>query len=190
MPSLDKTFDELVGRLAAPGSLAATGADPFFYFAFDPRETLEVRSRLPAWEGRLRNAGFDVERVSFADLIWDLVDASGRWEAWLEAEPDAELEQVNAAIADVLGSGDRLVERVGEIVGRSEPRSVALFTETELLHPYFRVGTLENRLHDDRIRRPTVVFYPGRRDGQSSLRFLDLYSGISHYRATVLGGMA
>lgn len=188
MPSLDETFAELVERLTGPGSLTATGSDPFFYLVFDPAETLEVRRRLPAWEGRLRNAGFDAERVSFADLLWQVIADSGRWEPWLEAEPDAEPQQVNDAVRDVLTSGDALVSRVGEIVGREAPRSVVLLTETELLHPFFRVGTLENRLHD-RIRRPTVVFYPGRRDGQSSVRFLDLYTGISHYRATIIGGL-
>ncbi len=188
MPSLDETFGELVERLTGPGSLTATGADPFFYLVFDPTDTLEVRRLLPAWEGRLRNAGFEVERVSFADLIWQIIADSGHWDLWLAEEPSAEPEQVNDSVRDVLISGDALVTRVGQIVGQERPRSVVFLTETELLHPYFRVGTLENRLHD-RIKRPTVVFYPGRRDGQSSVRFLDLYTGISHYRATIIGGL-
>ena len=85
MPSLDEAFDRLAERLAGPASLAASRSDPFYYFVYPPEQTLEVRRRLPAWTARLRNqAGLEVERVSFSDLLWRIVDRSNRWDAWLE----------------------------------------------------------------------------------------------------------
>lgn len=188
MPSLDEEFDALVARLNAPGSVMGASGDPFYYFAYPPEETMEVKRRLPVWIGRLRNEGFTVERVSFADLLWELIDASGRWELWLEAEAEAEPDQVNQAIADVLNQGDALVERVGAVVGQAGPRRVVLLTETEVLHPYFRARAIEHRLHD-RVKAPTVVFYPGRRFGQYGLGFLGLYQEDSNYRATIIGGL-
>jgi hypothetical protein len=188
MPSLDADFDLLAQRLAEPASLAAARTDPFYYFVYPPEDALEVKRRIPVWSARLRHADLQVERVSFSDLIWELIDASGRWDAWLEAEADADQVQVNEAIRNVLRTGNALVERVASVVGQERPRTVVFLTETEMLHPYFRVRTLESALHD-RIKIPTVVFYPGRRAGQFGLNFLGFYPEDGNYRATIIGGL-
>lgn len=189
MPSLDEEFARLVARLSEPGSALGVSGDPFYYFAYGPDQTPAVRDRMPAWIGSLRNAGFDrVESISFADLLWGIIADSGRWEAWLEAEPDFDRAQVNAAVHDVLTQRSRLVERVAAHVSQERRGTVVLLTETETLHPFYRVRTLEGQLHD-RVKVPTVVFYPGRRVGQYGLRFLDLYPEDSNYRATIFGGL-
>jgi hypothetical protein len=188
MPSLDEDFEQLVGRLTARGSLMSNGGDPFYYFVFPPQQALDVRRQLPAWQGRLRNDGIEVKRISFADLLWGMIDASGRWEPWLEAEADFEPEQINNAVRDALNQDGGLIRRIAELVAEPRPRTVLFLTETELLHPYFRVRALENALHDQ-VKTPTVVFYPGRRVGQYGLRFLDLYPEDSNYRATIIGGL-
>lgn len=188
MPSLDEDFEQLAARLSEPASLSASRSDPFYYFVYPPEQALEVRRRLPVWTARLRNAELDVERVSFSDLLWELVDASGRWDGWLQVEAEADTEQVNEAVRDVLRSGDALVKKVASIVERERPRTVVFLTETEMLHPYFRVRVLESTLHDH-IRVPTVVFYPGRRSGQFGLHFLGFYAEDGNYRATLIGGL-
>jgi hypothetical protein len=188
MPSLDESFDEVARRLGQPASLAAARSDPFYYFVYPPEDALEVKRKLPVWMARLRNDGVQVERVSFADLAWDLILAAGRWDTWLEAEAEADPEQVNEAVRDVLRTGNSLTEKVAGIVGRERPGTVVFLTETELLHPYFRVRTLESALHD-RVKVPTVVFYPGRRVGQFGLSFLGFYPEDGNYRATLIGGL-
>jgi hypothetical protein len=57
-----------------------------------------------------------------------------------------------------------------------------------MLHPYFRARILESILHD-RIKVPTVIFYPGRRSGQYGLHFLGFYPEDGNYRATLIGGL-
>ena len=165
MPSLDDDFEQLAGHLSGSASLTASRSDPFYYFVYAPELALAVRRRMPVWMARLRNTGIDVQRTSFSDLLWELIDASGRWNEWLQYEADADPEQVNESIRDVLRSEDGLVKRVASIVGQERPKTVVFLTETEMLHPYFRVRVLEATLHD-RIKVPTVVFYPGRRSGQ------------------------
>ncbi|HVC35064.1 MAG TPA: BREX protein BrxB domain-containing protein [Chloroflexota bacterium] len=189
MPSLDDDFQQLASRLVEPASLSASRSDPFYYFVYAPEQAFEVKRSLPVWTAKLRDLGLTVERVSFSDLLWELVDASGRWDAWLDAEADAEPEQVNEAIRDVLRSGNALISRIAAIVGQERPGTVVFLTETEMLHPYFRVRVLENALHD-RIKIPTVVLYPGRRFGQFGLRFLGFYPEDGNYRATLIGGLA
>ncbi len=103
MPSLDDAFQQLIGHLREPGSLSASRSDPFYYLVYPPKETLEIKRRIPTWSAQLRNAGMEVIRVSFSDLLWELIDASQRWEAWLEVEHDVDQEQVNDAIRNVSG---------------------------------------------------------------------------------------
>ena len=188
MHSLDADFQQLAEHLRGPASLSASRTDPFFYFVYAPDQALEVKRRLPIWTARLRHDGLRVERIAFSDLIWELIDASGRWDTWLEVEADAEPEQVNSAIQDVLRQGDGLIGRIAQRIGQARPKVVVFLTETEMLHPYFRARVLEGVLHD-RVKVPTVVFYPGRRSGQFGLHFLGFYPEDGNYRATLIGGL-
>ena len=191
MPShdLEGTFAQLEAHLREGVGVSAARSDPFFYVVFPPEQTLEVKRRMRVWTARLRNVGITVEQLSFSDLIWDLVDASGLWDEWLEVEPYFDRHEVNEAIATVLREGDALVRQIATRVETSRPGVVLFLTEAELLHPYFRARALENALHD-RVKIPTVVFYPGRRAGQFGLHFLDFYGEDANYRATILGGIA
>lgn len=194
MPSLDdplkleETFKELAARLKEQERLTASRSDPLYYFAYRPQDALEVRRRIPVWEARLRNDGLEVQRVSFSDLLWEIIDASGRWEEWLKLEADFEQAEANEALRSVLRDGNPMIDSVGALVGTPQPGRVLFLTDTETLHPYFRARVLENTLHD-RIKVPTVIFYPGRRAGQYGLHFLDFYREDSNYRATILGGL-
>jgi len=190
MRSLDEDVGQLISRLREPRGMSAGGGDPFYYIPYEPGDTFEVRRLLPAWEGRLRNAGYEPVRASFSRLLWELIDESGRWDLWLEIERegDTDPEELNASIQSVLHDDERLIERVARVIGSAPPNGVVLLTDTEALHPFFRVRGLESRLHD-RVTAPTVVFYPGRRVGQYGLRFLELYPEDSNYRATIIGGL-
>jgi len=90
MSSLDSTFDELRARLKDPDALNPAKSDPIFYFVHTPDEALEVKKKLSLWTAMLREDGKEVQIVSLAELFWQIVDGSGRWDDWLEIEPDYE----------------------------------------------------------------------------------------------------
>lgn len=186
MYSLDNTFNELIEKIGDQNALDPAKSDPVFYFAYPPGSMLDLKKRLPRWMSRIREAGFEVRRVSLANLLWDTVDQSGRWDIWLELEADADAEEINEAVRDVLRQGNAFIGRVTEIVESTPEGTVVLLTEAELLHPYFRTRTIESRLHD-KVKTPTVIFYPGRRSGQYGLHFLDFYPVDGNYRSTLLG---
>lgn len=188
MYSLDSAFGELIGKIRDPDVLNAARSDPVYYFAYPPRLMLDLKKCLPRWTARLRDAGFEVLRLSLSEMLWNAVDESGRWCTWLDLEADAEPEQINEAVRDVLRQDDTLVERITAVLEAAGEGTVVLLTEAELLHPYFRTRTFESRLHD-RVKVPTVIFYPGRRSGQYGLHFLDFYPVDGNYRSTLLGGM-
>lgn len=188
MSSLDATFRELLDRLREPDGLNAAKSDPLFYFVYPPEQALELKRNLPRWTTKLREAGHGVERISLSDILWETVDASGRWDAWLENERGAEIAQMNEAVRDVLRAGNAFTNEIVARIGRAPENTVVFLTGTELLHPYFRARAIESRLHD-RVKVPTVIFYPGRRSGQYGLHFLDFYPVDGNYRSTLLGGL-
>lgn len=188
MYSLDDTFNELLAKLRDPEALNPAKSDPVFYFVYPPESMLHVKKSLPRWTSKIREAGFEIRRISLSDVLWRTVDDSGRWDLWLEFEPDADADQINEAVRDVLRQGDAFVDRVTEAVQSAPEGTVVLLTEVELLHPFFRSRAVESRLHD-KVKTPTIIFYPGRRSGQYGLHFLDFYPVDGNYRSTLIGGI-
>ncbi len=186
---LETDFQDLRQRLGDPDALNPAHSDPIFYFVYSPSQILTVRKLLPVWIARLRNEdGLEVNRLSLADIMWELIDASGRWDAWLELESDHDLDEINEAIRDVLRSDNALVERVAGRVATSQERTVLFITDVELLHPYYRSRVIEDYLKN-KVQVPTVFFYPGRRAGQYGLHFLEFYPEDPGYRSTLIGGL-
>ena len=130
-----------------------------------------------------------MEVVSLSALFWQIVDDSGRWDDWLEIEPDCELGEINEAVRDVLRGDNAFAEAVAPYVAKTVPNRVVFFTDTGLVHPYFRVRALESTLHD-RVKVPAIIFYPGRRSGQYGLHFLGFYPVDGNYRSTLIGEQA
>lgn len=188
MYSLDKAFNELLDKIRDPDVLNPAKSDPVFYFAYPPELMLDLKKHLQRWTSKLREAGFETRRISLADILWDIVAKSGRWDVWLELEADADVDQINEAVRDVLRHNDSLIDQVVEVIKATCEGTVVLITEAELLHPYFRTRTIESRLHD-KVKTPTVIFYPGRRSGQYGLHFLNFYPVDGNYRSTLLGGL-
>ena len=67
-----------------------------------------------------------------------------------------------------------------------QPHGLLLITDLEALHPYLRMNTIEAKLQG-KIRCPVVVLYPGKREGKTSLRFLEFYPADPNYRSEHIG---
>lgn len=188
MPSLDETFAELQTRLVDPDLLNPTQADPFFYFVHDPAQTLAVKQKLGYWTAALEKDRWTVERISLSRVLWELVDASGRWEEWLSCEADADQAALNESIRGVLRDESAMARALEPHLATRRERTVVFLTDAVCLHPYFRARALESALQN-RVQVPTVLFYPGRRSGPFGLHFLGFYPLDGNYRATLIGGV-
>jgi hypothetical protein len=187
MYSLDSAFNELIEKIRDPDALNPAKSDPVFYFAYPPELMLELKKRLPRWLTRIKEADFEVRRVSLAEIVWDLVDKSGRWEKWLKLEKEADPEEINNAVRDALRNENAFIDTCTKII-RSMPRgSVVLVTEAELLHPFFRTRLIESYIHD-KVEAFTVFIYPGVQSGQFGLKFLGFYPVDPNYRSSIIGG--
>ena len=185
---LDEIFERLRKRLDDPDALNPAHADPIFYLVYEPQNILMVRQALPRWIARIRNENsISVSVISLADLMWQTIDESGRWETWVDLEDDFDLEEINEAIRSVLRDSDCFINAVVERVEQIEPNTVIFITDIELLHPYYRSRHIENAL-TNRAKSPIVFFYPGHRTGQHGLKFLGFYPEDAGYRSTIIGG--
>lgn len=186
MSSLDSTFEQLRQQFQNPDALNPAKSDPLFYFVHAPEHTLELKKKIPLWIAKFREDGKDVEVISFATLLWKIIDDSDRWDDWVEAESLDELGASNAAVKDAVRSGNAMVEAVARHLATAPPNRVLFLVDAALVHPYFRLRTLESGLHD-RVHVPAIIFYPGRRSGQYGLRFLGFYPEDPNYRSSLIG---
>lgn len=191
MRSPDALFDALLAELAEGGRLRPTGDDPLYYLVFEPGQMRPVRRALRTWRARLDLDGWTPEVVSVAEVLAQALRDHPRRALWERFETDPlNFEVHRKTLASALGQGEAVqaallaaVERL-----RGADRPILFVADVEALHPYLRVGTIENGLQGRLGGVPTVVLYPGRRIGESPIRFLGFYEPQTDYRATIIGG--
>ncbi len=187
MRSLTEKFNELRGQLKnGMGSIRPTGFDPIYYLLFPPHQIIEVKQRLAEWEAQLRVDGFHPHCVSMTGVINDYFRAHDLREHLIEA---ARLQSDDYAV--IIGS---LVEHLKQdnVVSaailraiethKQDTNSVLFLTDLEALHPFLRIGAVEQQLVG-RFLTPTVVLYPGTAGGAYSRRFLGVHKEDGNYRS-------
>jgi hypothetical protein len=189
-----ESFEELRQRLRQGRGLSDTGDDPVYYLVFHPKYILEVKRLMKEWKAKLNNDGWTAETLSMAETVHDLFRSYVDREDWLDSEENRRFdqeafEQLKESQRSVLESDhalkDRIEARLQELAGREN--TVLFLTDVEALHPYLRVGVLEQQLLG-KVTVPMVVLYPGTREGQTSLRFLGFYPPDGNYRSLHIGG--
>jgi hypothetical protein len=179
MYSLDSAFNELVDKIRDPDMLNPAKSDPELM--------LSIKKCFPRWIATLRGHGYEVCRISMAEIIWRLVDQSGRWKEWIQLEPHEDITSINEAVRDVLHKKDALLKSVADVVEAASQNTIVFVSDIELLHPFTRTKTIGDYLHD-KAKIPTVFFYPGTHSGLSGLKFLGFHSPDPCYRSAILGG--
>ena len=194
MSSLADNFDQLWQRLRYGRGLSHTGDDPVYYLVFHPSEMLEVKRRLRQWAAVLKKQDWTMETFSMAEAIKDIFSANEFRHMWLESEEDRRFDpealerlndQLESALVDEGSLKQRLADKLQSLDGSTN--TVLFVTDIEALHPYLRVGVLEQQLQG-RFTVPTVFLYPGVRDGKSTLKFLGIYPADGNYRSVHIGG--
>jgi hypothetical protein len=191
MPSLDDTFSKLRSRLNEGAALRETGDDPVYYLIFDPGKMLDVKRSLKKWRSRLELDGWRVDTLSMVDVVHGALQSHPLREFWLEEEQrdPFDFASINDTLSEALASQSALDEQI--LAKQDELREVndalLLITDLEAIHPYTRIGAIESRLQG-RFDVPTVIFYPGDRNGTHTLSFLGIYPEDGNYRSVHIGG--
>ena len=192
MSSLKADFNELMERVRAGREFASASFEPIFYLVFRPEQILDVKRQLPAWEAKLRNDGWTVHHFSMAEAIQEIFAGMppfirNIWETQDSAAP-LQWQKTNNSLAQALTKNDALQNKLEAVLSELEglEKNILLITDIEAIHPYLRIGSIENKLQG-RFHVPTIFFYPGVRSG-TRLKFLGFYPEDGNYRSVHVGG--
>jgi hypothetical protein len=96
--------------------------------------------------------------------------------------------QINRTLANALSEGPELLDLLKNRMAAAAEKTngLLLLTDLEALHPYLRINSIEARLQNQ-VLCPVIVLYPGKREGKTSLRFLEFYPADPNYRSEHIG---
>jgi len=195
MQSLKDKFDEVCLRVRSGRRLESTGSAPIYYLVFPTKQILEVKQQTKTWIAKLENNDWNVVVLSFADAINSILRGHKFRKTWLlgekallskstQAIAPASVAEITTTIRKALTEGPELLslvkEKLEEAAGRTN--GLLLLTDLEALHHYMRINSIEAQIMD-LIRCPVIVLYPGKREGKTSLRFLEFYPADPNYRS-------
>jgi type IV secretory pathway VirJ component len=195
MQSLKDKFDEVCLRVRNGRRLENTGSTPIYYLVFPAKQIIEVKQQTKTWIAKLENNDWNVVVLSFAEAVNSILRGHKFRKTWLQGEqallsrataaiPQSAVAEITTTLRKALTEGPELLSMVREKLDEaaSKPNGLLLLTDLEALHPYLRINTIEARIMDQ-IRCPVVVLYPGKREGKTSLRFLEFYPADPNYRS-------
>lgn len=191
MQSLQQNFEELRRRLKEKKGINYESDDPVYYLVFSPEEMLPVKRHMKQFKAKLTLDGWQVHVFSMAEAVQSILSDSDFRDIWLESEADDpfDYDSINRTIEEALTQGDALKSMLENELQAlsSENNAIFLITDIEALHPYLRVGSLEQKLQG-KFTVPTVILYPGVRTGRTALSFLGIYPEDGNYRSVHIGG--
>lgn len=199
MHSLKDKFEEICRRIRDGRRLESTGSAPIYYLVFPVREILEVKRQTKAWIAKLQTQDWHVVTFSFADAVNSILRNHKLRKTWLIGEkltlsrsegpiPTSSVSEVNKTLAKALTEGPELLTMIRSKLAEAatHQRGLLILTDLEALHPYLRINSIEAQIQDE-VRCPVVIFYPGKREGKTSLRFLEFYPADPNYRSEHIG---
>lgn len=199
MHSLKDKFDEVCLRVREGRRMESTGSAPIYYLVFPVKEIIEVKRQTKAWIAKLENLGWNVVSFSFAEATRSIFQNHKLRNSWLIGEktllekspmsiPASATAQINTTLAKALTEGPELLAMVREKMEEAASRAngLLLLRDLEAIHPYLRINSIEAKIQDE-VRCPVVVLYPGKREGKTSLRFLEFYPADPNYRSEHIG---
>jgi hypothetical protein len=187
MRSLTEKFNELRGHLKnGMGSIRATGFDPVYYLLFPPNQIIEVKQRLPEWEAQLKVDGFHPQRISMTTVLNDYFRTHDLREPLIEAASlqSDDLSTITRSLTTHLVNDNVVATAILRAIEMHQHDStpVLFITDLEALHPFLRIGAVEQQLVG-RFSFPTIVLYPGTAGGAYSRRFLGVHKEDGNYRS-------
>ncbi len=194
MPSPDELFDELRVRLKTSDRFNSMGGEPVYYLVFPAERMLEMKRSMKVLLSRLTLDGWIPKVLSLAEEVNNIFRSDSDREIILEAEraylDEGDFTSINESLRSILlGTGtDKITKRIllelEEL--KAKPGSILVVCDVEALHPYVRIGAVEQRLQGH-CPVPVVIFYPGNRTGNSTLQFLGIWPDDGNYRSTHIG---
>lgn len=134
---------------------------PFFICPFDPKEAVEMQSRVHQLANRLAQSGIGVLEIDLYDLSIELLQKRGIWERVLQIEETVSKEQLKELLQGVLDPEHHLVPAIAAKMAEQD-FAILFITGVGEVFPYIRSHNVLNNLQSTAKEQPTVMFFPGK----------------------------
>ena len=184
MEDITKRFEHLYKVISSQEFLrmeALGGEIPFFIFAFDAKQQLEVDKAVRGLKNKLETNGIPVQELNLYDIALEILsDELGEGEIF-ELEKQMDKTQLKEAIQSVLDINEVLMPKVKMKI-EAENAKVYFLTGVGLVYPIIRSHNVLNNLQNVAKKAPTVLFFAGDYNGYS-LELFGLLKDDNYYRA-------
>lgn len=184
MQHYESKIDAALNYLLEPGLLNVTGDRPICYLIYDVEDALKIQKMIDSdIEAKAAHAGFEIHKISIKDLVTEYIKNHEYFDdAWNLKEGVAEEEifdSIRTEFQDSEYLANKILEKQEELKGNGRP--LMLFTDLEWLHPFDKIGRVEQIVYK-RIEIPMMVLYPGKSQG-TARTFLNIYPMDGNYRS-------
>lgn len=156
----------------------------YYIFDYEAEEELKVRNYIEKLrKTNIKNQpGYELKIYDVYDLMIDLIEEEGLYEACIEMEENEGLDYLIEAVNDILriDYDDNYLNSY--IEEKTPDNSVVFVTGVGKIFPFVRSHGILNKLHLVFDRVPVVLFYPGKYNGQSLILFSE-FKDENYYRA-------
>jgi hypothetical protein len=175
---LKERLATLETKLITPGQMLGNYADlPYAIYWYPPHQEWTMRAEIRRLAVRVhQKTEKEVITISLADLLWQAIDETVGLKELAEAERGVGFgptqDTVNAILSRDRPLPDLLADRMANL---REDHHIVFLTRAAAFAPLiYQMSALLDQLKLHQIRIPTVLFYPGRRDGPTTLVFMEL----------------
>lgn len=184
MEDIAKKFEHLYQVISTDEFLrmeSLGGEIPFFIFAFDAKQQVEVDKAIKGLKNKLDKNGIPVLELNLYDISIEIINEElGEGEIF-ELEKSMNKKEFKEALQSTLNIKQVLIPRIKEIIDSSSAR-VYFLTGIGLVYPFIRSHNILNNLQNVAKNAPTVAFFAGEYNGYS-LELFGLLKDDNYYRA-------
>ena len=167
-------------------AFAAYREMPYAIFRYPPEAELDFRRELGMLRTRLVQKGKRVSVISLAEVVCDLIkdDMSIADVAQAERNSGIEkvIEQFHSYLSEIKPVAEAVLSRVP--ADATPQRDVIFITRVGFLFPFYRSSALVEQLYG-RLTIPSVLCFPGARDGPAGLCFMNVFPAEHNYRPRI-----
>jgi len=160
----------------------ALGGDiPFYIYAYDSKQELEIRDSIKLLKNKLETNGVSVLELNLYDIVCDILEEKGGKERMFKIEMTKSKDKFLRALQSTLNIHEILMPKIKAMIEEHQAK-VYFLTGIGMVFPYIRSHIILNNLQNVAKDAPTLIFFPGEYNGLT-LNLFGLLKDDNYYRA-------
>lgn len=181
---LHKKFDHIFEVISTPTflSMEALGGEvPFWISTYNPTQETGVNTEIHNLTKKLKNNGITPCVINLFELSIELVEKHIGLEKMLMVEKRKSKKKFKKALQSTINIHERFIPAIKEQV-ETRDHDMLIIHGVGAVFPFLRSHTILNNLQSSVKTVPTLMFFPGKYNGQS-LELFGLLKDDNYYRA-------